>query len=265
MNPRYTPLQLVRFWLDTPRRILQGVELAEGVEDPLGWLVDVAPSSVHDVRAKPGERFGKRAIPRGSRRWGQIEGVTFHQTAVGPGHMGPASIRKCPAHSLVDHRAHIWLLWDPRVLLWHANALNDESIGIEIDCRAAGVEGDESTVWLSKRERNGYHDRRGRWHRPVSADEVVREATDDQLEAGRVVAIYYALMLRRNWNQTHSLDQERRVKVWAHRQGHRSRVTDPGSRIYSNTCMPLIDRDEFIAGEEQGSGSPIPDRWRQVT
>jgi len=112
-------------------------------------------------------------------------------------------------------------------------------------------------VWRSKKEKNGYRDKRGNWHDPKTAAEVLREATNAQLEAARVLGTYYGMLLRMHWG-----DPGRLVKVWGHIHGHKSRTTDPGSRIWRGVCEPLIEKPECIEGEAQGNGKAPGGRWR---
>jgi len=203
-------------------------------------LVEAAPNKVVDYRRL--EKRG-RSKARGHREWSSIAGICLHQTAT-RAPLNPMRFLGIPVHGGVSSEGTIVLLWDPPVYLWHAHALNRDSIGIEIACRAAGVEGDDSTVWLSKKER-----RDGKM-----AKDVLREASDVQLEAALALCRYYAALAAEN--------RAALTYIWAHRQGHKSRTSDPGSRIWRGVALPLQARDGIIEGPVMGSGHPIPGTWK---
>ncbi len=206
-----------------------------------GWRTMGLPTT--DLRAQP--KRG-RSKARGTRPWSQVGGICLHQTAVGPGHMGRRSIRGVPAHAVVGVDA-VYLLWDPTVVLWHGHAANRWTIGIEIDCRAARIEGDDRTVWLSRRDKAARR----------TASDVLREATNAQLDAAASLCRYYDGL-------RDSHDSGGPTAVIAHRQSHRSRVGDPGSRIWQGVKARLADEPdiEFPEDETWGSGKPIPEEWR---
>lgn len=226
---------VLKFWLETPGRLLSSPVEPWPDGDALAWLRAETPGEVYDRIKEP--KAG-RSKPRGARSFDEIDGETWHQTAVGPGHLGHKSILKIPAHDVIDHEAGIHLLWDPRVKLWTSHALNADTIGHEVDCRAAGVYGNPKTVWLSRKEKAA----------GKVAEDVLREATDEQMQAGVALSGYYQRLLGK------------RLVQWAHRQSHKSRTTDPGSRIYQGVILQL-DLPHY-PDQTRGSGKPIDDRWR---
>lgn len=203
---------------------------------------------VNDFRdvARPKGTRGAAIRPRPVK---DIVGITLHQTATRdftPDHRGLINV---PAHAMVHRDGSVSLLHHPTNIVYHGNALNGGTIGIEIACRAAGTEGDASTFWRSTAERGaGLH----------YAD-LVAEATDLQLRAAR-------LLCREYIREVSALGGAIRG-IWAHRQGHSSRTSDPGSRIWTNVAeqvrldLGLADvRDQTL-----GSGKTIPASWRVDT
>jgi len=200
---------------------------------------------VNDLRDTPRPKDSRGEVQR-TRKPGQIVGVTLHQTATAdfpPTHKG---LSKVPAHAMVHRDGSVSLLHHPTSVVYHGNALNGGTIGIEIACRAAGTEGDASTFWRSSAEiAEGKH----------MAD-LVHEATDVQLVAAVDLCRFYI-------GQVSELGGAVRG-IWAHRQGHKSRTTDPGSRIWKHVAervrmdLGLADvRDLHL-----GTGLPIPVSWR---
>lgn len=218
-----------------------------------------------DLRDLPRPK-GSRARIIKVRKPESIVGITLHQTATqdfAPNHPGLAEV---PAHAMVHRDGTISLLHHPTAYVYHGHALNGGTVGIEIACRAAGVEGDPATFWRSRREILGWHsevpgwpeaigrvpNHPGRWHGPKAYDVLVAEATDEQLAATRELVRYYA-------------DTFRSIRgIWAHRQGRADRTSDPGSRIWQRVAEPM--RVELGLADVRdltlGDGTPIPRRWR---
>lgn len=200
---------------------------------------------VNDFRAVPRVK-GTRGAAHGSRPPKNIVGITLHQTATrdfSPHHKGLAGV---PAHAMVHRDGNVSLLHDPIEIVWHGHALNGGTIGIEIACRAAGTEGDASTFWISKGER-----KRGESHATL-----VAEATDEQLQGAYDLCRHY-IDLVSSWGGA--------IRgIWAHRQGHWSRTSDPGSRIWKNVAE-RVRLDVGLADVRNltlGTGKPIPAEWR---
>lgn len=234
------------------------------------------PDVAHDFRTVARADAFRRGRAVGTRPWTQIVGLTWHQTASGHLDESHSQLLGIPAHILL-HRSGRWsLLHAATDYVQHGHLLNGGTIGIEVDARAAGVESDEDTFWRSPREIHGYHEactvggrkyklaigRRtghpGRWHPPQTYDELVAEATPAQLAAiPNIMA----------WCCAEVASHGARISGnWAHRQGHKSRTTDPGSRIWQaveraereNPELGLLDRRDMTLG----SGKTIPKVWR---
>lgn len=199
----------------------------------------------NDFRQLPRVK-GTRGAAHGSRPIKDVVGVTLHQMAVRDFSPRHPHILGVPAHAIVHRDGSVSLLHDFTSIVWHGNALNGGTIGIEIACRAAGTEGDASTFWISKGERK----------RGATFEQLVSEATDDQLQGAYDLCRWYIEGVSKMGGAIRG--------IWAHRQGHWSRTSDPGSRIWKNVAervrldVGLADvRDKVL-----GSGKTIPASWR---
>ena len=199
---------------------------------------------VNDLRDTLRPKGGRGEVKR-TRDVQQIVGITLHQTATAdfrPTHPGLA---KVPAHALVHRDGSVSLLHRITSIVYHGNTLNSGTIGIEVACRAAGTEGDMRTFWRSNAERVA----------GTPAEQLLRESTDEQLVALDELVRFYLDEVAGMGGKVRGL--------WAHRQGHQSRTSDPGSRIWSvaervrRDCGLADVRDQVL-----GTGKPIPKEWR---
>jgi hypothetical protein len=211
-----------------------------------------------DLRDVP--RKGRGAAV-GTRPWSRIVGITLHQTATrdfAPSHAGLDDV---PAHAMVHRDGRVSLLHHPTAYVQHGHALNGGTIGIEIACRAAGTEGDASTFWRSAEEKDGWErdkngKKTGRFLGIKTYAELVREATDIQLAAARDLCRYYFDLVADNGGKVRG--------IWGHNQGHSSRTSDPGSRIWRQVAEPLRVELELkdVRDMTLGSGTTVPKAWR---
>ncbi len=201
---------------------------------------------VNDLRAIVRPK-GTRGAAHGIRPIKNIVGITLHQTATRDFPSTHPHLASVPAHAMVHRDGGVSYLHAAEELIWHGNALNGGTIGIEIACRAAGTEGDASTFWISKGERK----------KGASFATLVAEATDVQLAA--------AYELCRRYIENISIGGGAIRGMWAHRQGHWSRTSDPGSRIWKavgetvRLDLGLADVRDMVLG----TGKPIPESWRR--
>lgn len=188
---------------------------------------------------------GTRGEVKRKRSVAEIVGITLHQTATPDFAAKHKGLPQLPAHALIHRDGAISLLHHPTNVVFHGNALNGGTIGIEVACRAAGTEGDLRTLWISK-------DEKAAGKKP---ELLVREATDAQLAALEELVRHYISEIAAQGGRIRGL--------WAHRQGHVSRTSDPGSRIWS-----VAERVRVAVGLEDvrdlklGSGKTIPPTWR---
>jgi len=207
--------------------------------------VEPEPSHIEaDLRGMP--RTKSRGEAKGSRRWDQITGITLHQTAVDFG-LNPERLLNVPVHGATLHDGAIVLLHDPTSIVWHGNGLNRRDIGIEVSCRAAGIEGDPRTLWLPKKL--AHLKGAERLHHAT-------EASDIQIIATRRLVQYYCELVAENGGRIQY--------IHAHRQAHASRVSDPGSRIWKGVGVWAQEELALEAGPPRfklGTGKPLPDAW----
>jgi hypothetical protein len=205
---------------------------------------DITWVDLRDVK-KP-----SRGKSKGQRPWGNITGITLHQTAVVI--TKPERCLGVPVHGCVlpgdgDRSAVIVLLHDPTDYMYHANGFNRRDIGIEVSARACGIEGDPRTLWLPKK------------HKGLDGDErlaMAAEATDGQLEACRRLQRYYCDMVSENGGGVEF--------IHAHRQATKNRVSDPGSRIWMACGEWAIENLGLKVGLPDfqiSDGKPLPDAW----
>ena len=197
----------------------------------------------HDLRGEP--RTKSRGESKGTRDWSKIKGITLHQTAVDFG-TNPRRLLNVPVHGATLRDGATVLLHDPTAYMWHGHTFNKQDIGIEVSCRAAGIEGLGSSLWLPKKYKALKDDARL---------EHAREATDEQLKSTRALVRYYVDLVAENGGKIEY--------IHAHRQSSKSRVSDPGSRIWKAVGVWAIEELGLSAGPPEWSagGTPLPDVW----
>lgn len=191
---------------------------------------------------------GARGRAVGMRPWAQIVGITLHQTATRDFSSDHPGLSNVPAHAMVHRDGRVSLLHHPTAYVQHGHALNGGTIGIEVACRAAGVEGDASTFWRSADERSA-----GKTMR-----QLVAEANGTQLYSlSQIIRYYYDLV---------EMHGGKIIGLWGHRQGHASRTSDPGSRIWSVAERMRIELSlNDYRDHKLGTGNTIPLSWRIET
>jgi hypothetical protein len=118
------------------RPVEEDAELAKPEPEPSGrqW---------HDLRGEP--RTKSRGRSKGTRDWSKVRGITIHQTAVDFG-TNPRRLLNVPVHGATLRDGSIVLLHDPPAYMWHGHSFNKHDIGIEVSCRAAGIEGNGDSL-----------------------------------------------------------------------------------------------------------------------
>ena len=241
--------------------LLGRVTLLEWVEDRFQKL-KVAESEHSDARLDAGDLYedlrvdlskidfelvdfrqakkSKRGARRGSRPWKQIVGTCGHQTAA-----KIDDVERCvkiPAHALVTPTA-VGLAHPPTAYLYCQHAGNRGYNGLEISCRAAGIEGNSKAFWRSRKEKKA-----GKVY-----DELVREVSDVQILAGFLVWRY--------WHRLNALNGYPHINYIWHRNTHKSRVSDPGSRIAAKLTTRLEVELSLQPASPLGSGTVTPWQW----
>lgn len=177
--------------------------------------------------------------PRIRRRpWPYIDYICLHQTATV---LGEKESRwfGVPVQVGVTRAGRILYLNDLDFVTYHGHGFNTRSVGIEIDGRYAGVEGDLKTFW-----------------RPKDHPEI--EPTPEnppQLEAVKDAIRWIVAEVARNGGK---------VKyIVAHRQSSDQRRSDPGSLIWQKVALPMVKELSLEApfALTLGRGYKIPREW----
>lgn len=206
----------------------------------LSLAVGAHGGRVHDFRTFA---RGGRGAAKGSRPIEKTTAICWHQSAAVLGK--PERYMGVPCHAAVMRNGDVVLLHPVTAITWHGHAANAFSIGVEVDCRAAGTEGDRRTFWRSRREKAA----------GKSYEELVREPTDIQLQAAVALGVYLTEEVHRIGGKI--------VAQMFHRNSHSSRTSDPGSRIALNVALPLAERyGHEYGGPVVGTGNPIPESWK---
>lgn len=198
---------------------------------------DAGGHTLVDLIGQP--RTKTRGEAKGHRPWQQITGICLHQTAADFG-TDPRRLLNVPVHGGTLRDGQIVLLHAPTDIMWAAGGLNRRDIHIEVSCRAAGIEGDERTLWRPKSD----------------PDRPAQEATDIQLSATRRLVQRYVEQVAQQGGQI--------AYIHAHRQSSSQRTSDPGSRIWKAVGEWARQELGLSAGPphwQTRDGKPLPDAW----
>ena len=254
-NTRWTWADLFATWRDhtvTPAGFLQPQDdfmtPLEDTEPGVPVLIKTPPLLPYDNLIVDAHVFDYRQLARegrgkahGTRDIKDVDTILMHQTAALLSK--PERFLGVPAHRGIDTDAHAILLHPIRAYMWHGHGANKCSIGYEIACRAAGIEGNPLTLWRSSKEKKA-----GKEY----AD-LVCEAADAQIETARRFVEYDCAEVARQGGE---------IKyIGTHRQSHSSRVSDPGSRIYKGVIDWALMNHGLKLSKEFGSGRPNPTAW----
>lgn len=189
------------------------------------------PASLVDCT---GQHVGSKR--KGPRDWKKITSIVLHQTDCVLGER-PARWFSVPVQVGVTRGGQILLLNPIHQLMYHANALNRDSVGIEMDGHYEGIEGDIKTY-------NDY----GTGRKPLTP-------THELIESTRLAIDWICDEVKANGGLI--------TEIWAHRQGSNTRQRDPGSRIWKDVALwaenqNLLNTNPFFV---RGKGQPIPNAW----
>ena len=168
-----------------------------------------------------------------------ITGITVHQTACV---FGPAADRgkahrralNIPAHAVAFRDGVFAVTADPTWYLYHGNALNSFTLGLEIEGRYPGLVDDPKTLWGGE---------------PTPCDaltvETARAALKWLVDMGRGLGMPIK-------------------QVYAHRQSNGQKPSDPGEALwkavvleYGVPVLGLEPQNKFTLE----NGRPIPKQW----
>lgn len=202
------------------------------------------PPNFHDIRdqaaalAKKSPNVRKKDSGR-TRDWAEVTGICLHQTAVVLGER-VGRWASLGAHLGVTRSGKIIWVHDFDKIIYHGNGFNNRTIGIEIDGRYEGVEGDRRTFWRPEE---------GKTLNPTPL-------TDECIEAAKAAI---------RWAHDYVERRGGDLKVLvAHRQSSSTRRSDPGSAIWQRVALPMASELELGDGGKDfqiGSGRPIPESW----
>lgn len=165
---------------------------------------------------------------KGRRPWKQVTTIVLHQTGVWMNDT-PSRFSRLKAHMgiLRDHQSPVVIVGEPTDYMYHANSLNRESYGIEVNGRFrghAGLEGDDPPE-----------------HQCINAIRGIEWVCDlIELHGGKVRNLY------------------------PHRMSSVMRRRDPGEACWKNIAVPAMERLGLVCGNPSlkfGDGRPIPKQW----
>jgi hypothetical protein len=198
-----------------------------------------------DVQSRDANKFpqlvpihGDPANSRGIRRWSQINSIVLHQTACVLPTL--ASWRPVPIHIGIPRSSgnvgKIFQLHPLTTYLYHANSLNSQSIGIEIEGNFPGLVADKSTHWA-----------KGGGPHVLGAEQIqaARQSIDWIMSEAATAGGKITYML-------------------AHRQSSKSRRGDPGDVIWKEVGIWAMDTYKLSdggGGFSVGDGYRLPDQW----
>ena len=176
---------------------------------------------------------------RGARPWGNITGITLHQTGIMLGNNAKRF------HSLKAHigipkldEPTVYLVYPLEALVWHGNNFNRTDVGIEVNGCFEGIDGKKWTAW-----KKGYRDKPHR-------------ATEEQIAATRFAVKMIIDEVAKHGGEVQF--------IHAHRQTNRSRQSDPGSRLWQEVAIWAQNEFGLSDGGEGFTlrdGMPIPREW----
>lgn len=191
----------------------EAAELGVEVHDFRGWPRD----KEYDWREWGWPPNKKRGRSRGKRSWDQVTAICLHTYGVSG--VSWKRYLGVPAHGGVDTDGHIVLCHDQTEYLWHGNAANRFSTGIEI----AGVSGFDNPR---------------------------------QVKSARALMRYYSAEQRRN--RTEACPAGDRVAVMGHSMAEKGKPLCPGLEIWEALGQWSIQEGLCVMGPVVGTGSPLP-------
>jgi hypothetical protein len=190
-------------------------------------------------------QFAKLDLDRGPRPIAEVKGACLHQTACYLStSKDPARCDTIGAHFVVYPDGTVFWLHDVTRRIIHGNEWNAQMYGIEIDGLFAGIEGDPKTVWDNPS--TPYVEKAG-------------SLTPEQAEATKQLLRWLDAEIRRQGGH-------QRLIV-AHRQSSGMRRNDPGSKVWKEIALPMLqelglsDGGPGFALVNQDGGYPIPEAW----
>lgn len=207
-----------------PGSLVQEILTAAESFDP-----PTAPSQFFDVTDRH-----EGAQRRGVRPWSRVTGIVLHQTAI----LISSNVERwfgIAAHIGIPRDGKIILMNPLNQLIWHANAFNRSTVGIEISGNFEGIDKKPSTLWEPG----------GGPHR----------ANEAQIQAARDAITWICEAVSEQGGKIRNL--------YAHRQASMDRRADPGSRVWKEVGLwgqQTLGLSDGGPGYVNG-GRPIPRDW----
>ena len=200
-------------------------------------LVELPGLVFHDRRTMA----ARQGCLGGRRSWGQITGITLHQTACqfGP-YAKPERWDTLHAHIGVSRNGNVFWVYDFPQIVWHGNELNGHTVGIEMEGNYAGVAGDRSTAW-----------------QPGTGDLMV--PTPELVKASQEAIRWVCQVVAQHGGKIKNL--------YAHRQTAASRRADPGAELWQQVALPMLAELSLYDGGSTfkiDNGRPIPEAWNSA-
>lgn len=202
------------------------------------------------VRQREAGKLVSRVLERDMSK---VDGIVLHQTACT---FGPVDNEMKRLRRALGVACHVLAFRDMKIvfanplpwLVYHANALNERSLCIEVEGRLCGLADDPNTAPREDLETT--------WGGPP--DDVT-----DQLVAATRRAISELC------DRTYAEHGTNLKYIWAHRQSSKTRRSDPGQELWQRAvldyavpklglkCEPRLALDSASSGK----GRPIPKQW----
>lgn len=188
---------------------------------------------LYDITEHHGGKKRKR-----KRKWKDVKGITLHQTATLFGN-NVMRYKNISAQVGVTPDGKVVLMNPLTSVVYHGNSFNAKDVGIEIDGHFAGIEGNLKTYWRPKSKPN---------RQPVTVTEAQIKAT--------LAVIKWII----DTVEAHGGKVE---YIHAHRQSSKSRVSDPGSKVWDRIALEAKKRYGLVDGGPtfKVGGYPIPKDW----
>ena len=171
---------------------------------------------------------------KGTRLWSKITGITLHQTGC-PMSESPSRWYGLKAHYGITYSGQIYQIRKETDFGWHAQGQSHTHIGIEIAGFFCGEEGNPKT-------------------RPGGPKEwAIQSVTPQQIHATKQLIRYESLLLKVHGSQLRTIDP--------HRTATNDRQPDPGSKVWKEIAIPLLQELSCTTGKVTGKGMPLPDVW----
>lgn len=195
----------------------------------------VAKELFHDRRTTSSREHIQR-----KRNWRDVKGICLHQTACLLGER-PARWDTVGCHVGVTRGGKVIWLHDFTWNVAHGNLWNTNTVGIEFDGQYEGILGNLKTLWDNPqtKEREKPH--------------VITPAL---VTAGKGVIRWICEETARHGGCIEY--------ICAHRQSSAMRQSDPGSGLWGQIAVPMLDELGLEVGKKGkaiGTGRPIPEAW----